>query len=244
MKILRGSVLGAIIMLSTTIAHAAPKPFALVELFVSEGCSSCPPADDLLKSMVSQARQQGIRIFPLSFQVDYWNNLGWVDPFSSGQFTERQQDYSNTLYTGVYTPEMIVNGKTAFVGSDASKAQDVIRQALSQIPTNDLELKVSLTTKTIEVDYRCDHHQANSVVNVALVERGLESQVTAGENAGRLLHHDNVVRIFKTVDLEGNQGHLSLPKLAGVRLDQSSIIGFIQVKKGLAISAANIVDLK
>ena len=93
------------------VSQATGGPFAVVELFASEGCSSCPPADELLSAITTAARSQKKRIFTLSFQVDYWNYLGWQDPFSSPENSQRQQQYARFLPGGVYTPEMIINGK-------------------------------------------------------------------------------------------------------------------------------------
>src|SRR5438045_1264832 len=117
---MKSLILGAVVLVMSAGQAWASEPFAVVELFASEGCSSCPPADNLLAELTQQAHAQGRQIFTLSFQVDYWNNLGWVDPFSSAQFTQRQYQYANTLETSsVYTPQMIVNGQYAFVGSDS-----------------------------------------------------------------------------------------------------------------------------
>ena len=116
-----------------------------MELFASEGCSDCPPADELLSAITTAARSQKKRIYTLSFQVDYWNYLGWTDPFSSPQFSQRQQQYSGFLPGGVYTPEMIINGKEAFVGSNADKAKNAIDHYLSVSPENNITLNLDQT---------------------------------------------------------------------------------------------------
>src|SRR5262245_45734348 len=105
-------------------SHAA-SPFALVELFTSEGCSSCPRADVVLAELHAE------RVFPLTFHVAYWNSLGWRDRFSSGEMTARQNEYAATFgRTGVYTPQMIVNGVEEFTGSDRARATRAIARAL------------------------------------------------------------------------------------------------------------------
>ncbi|MBZ0167242.1 MAG: DUF1223 domain-containing protein, partial [Candidatus Omnitrophica bacterium] len=90
---------------------AGDQPFALVELFTSQGCSSCPTADEYLKELTTLAREKNIRLFTLGFHVDYWDYLGWRDPYASPQFTARQQRYAQVLRAStIYTPQMIVNG--------------------------------------------------------------------------------------------------------------------------------------
>src|SRR6266436_6752831 len=105
----------------------------VVELFTSEGCSSCPPADNLLIRMAEQQPIENAEVIALEEHVDYWNELGWVDPFSSGEWTARQQVYAGVLGNGnAYTPQMVVDGKTEFVGSQSRKAWQAVQQAASQ----------------------------------------------------------------------------------------------------------------
>ena len=110
-------------------AASADTP-VIVELFTSEGCSSCPPADQLLAKLESQQPVAGVHIIVLSEHVDYWDRLGWRDPFSSAQFTNRQQDYARLFHDdGPYTPEMVVDGTTGFVGNQSADALRAITQA-------------------------------------------------------------------------------------------------------------------
>src|SRR5271170_3798627 len=224
--------------------QAGSEPFAVVELFASEGCSDCPPADDLLRQITNDARSNGKRIYTLSFQVDYWNNLGWTDPFSSPVFSQRQQQYSGFLPGGVYTPEMIINGKEAFVGSDGGKAQNYIDHYLSVPSENNITLNLDQSGNELKVNYTVAQQDGNSVINFALVERGLVSHVTGGENGGSTLEHDNVVREFKTIDLNNVQGTVVFSKPQGGDLTRFSVIAYVQSKQDMAISAASGVDLK
>src|SRR5581483_8973602 len=124
-KMLRSCVLISVI----TCVACADTP-VLVELFTSEGCSSCPPADQLLAKLESQQPVSGVHIIALSEHVDYWDRLGWRDPFSSAQFSQRQQVYSQVLRdSGPYTPEMVVDGATGFVGSESREALQAIATA-------------------------------------------------------------------------------------------------------------------
>jgi len=220
------------------------EPFAVVELFASEGCSSCPPADDLLRQITADAKSSGKNIYTLSFQVDYWNYLGWSDPYSSALYSQRQQQYASVLPGGVYTPEMIVNGQEAFVGSEGSTASQAIEHYLSLQPENSISLKLDQTGDDLKIDYICAHLKQGSVVNFALVERGLVSHVTAGENEGRTLEHDNVVREFRTISLKDIQGTIVIPKPQEKDLRPFSVIAFIQSRDDMHITAATKIDLK
>src|SRR5260221_5624951 len=115
------------------VTGSAPR-VVVVELFTSEGCSSCPPADTLLKELSEQQKMEDVQIVALEEHVDYWNHLGWRDPYSAAEFSERQNDYSHIFGTdGVYTPQMIVAGQNEIVGSRA--AWEAIQQAASQPKT-------------------------------------------------------------------------------------------------------------
>lgn len=235
-----------VFLLMTTNASAA-QPFAVVELFSSEGCSSCPPADDLLRQITQEAKANHQRIFTLSFQVDYWDYLGWKDPFSSSQFTKRQYQNAQVLEaSSVYTPQMIINGQKGFVGSDGAKAKTYIKEYLN-VPSSrsiSLELKAN-NAHQVEVNYTCDDgDNAESVIHFALVESGLESHVTAGENQGRVLKHDHIVREFKTIPAQ-RQGSVLFAKPS--REDgpnDLSVIAYIQNEKTMRILCADSIEIK
>jgi hypothetical protein len=182
---------------------------AVVELFTSEGCSSCPPADRVLASLTARAKASSLPVYTLSFHVDYWNYLGWRDPFSSSSYSERQRGYSNiNANGGTYTPQVVVNGEAECVGSNSSRIDDLIDAALKRAPRTQIELDARRSTDGIDVSYRVSGATAGRVLNLALLEPRAESQVEHGENAGERLAHVNVVRAFAIRALrDGSAGH-------------------------------------
>jgi len=164
----------------------------VVELFTSEGCSSCPPADKLLTELDHQPIQ-GAEIIALGIHVDYWNKLGWVDRFSSKDFTHRQNDYGRRFgLDSVYTPQMIVDGRYQFVGNDEANARKVIAAEAKQSRVANVALKL-IDDHTL--DLHVDNAGGGSPdVLLAISENGLSTTVRAGENNGRELRHSEVVR--------------------------------------------------
>ena len=234
-----------LLMMGVNAAVASSEPFAVVELFASEGCSSCPPADDLLIRLTQQAQAQGKRIFTLSFQVDYWNYLGWRDPFSSPQFAQRQRQYADVLQSSsVYTPQMIINGQKAFIGSDAGLAQKYIEQYLQAPALNSIELTIkSQDSHQVQLGYSCAQLTKDTVLHVALVQGPLESHPLAGENEGRLLHHDHIVRVFKTIPFNqlGGVVDIDIPDFKEAK--HLTAIAFLQNTHTMNILAASSINL-
>ena len=158
----------------------------LVELFTSEGCSSCPPADRILEQLDPQ-------VVILSEHVDYWDHLGWKDRFSSHAVTQRQEDYARLLHLdGPYTPQMVVDGTTEFNGSDGARARQVLT-AEAQRPK--AAVRIARTASGLQVDVTGAPHSAG--VYLAIADNAAESQVGAGENHGRLLHHVAILRTLR-----------------------------------------------
>lgn len=168
----------------------------LVELFTSEGCSSCPPADALLSRLGQTQPVRGAEIIALEEHVDYWDRQGWKDPFSSEAATARQTEYDHT-FAGeeAYTPQMIVDGRAKFVGSSDSDALRAIRTA-SQAPKPAVQLSWEKDdTLTIHIEpLNNTVERDGQQVFLAVAENMLHSDVKRGENAGRALEHNGVVR--------------------------------------------------
>jgi hypothetical protein len=172
----------------------------LVELFTSEGCSSCPPADKLLADLERTQRIKDVEVIALSEHVDYWNRLGWKDPFSSAEFTRRQSEYATALrLDDYYTPQMIVDGQAAFVGSSSRLALEAITKAArSPKAVAKAALKGS-TAKSVTVAVTIENcpdvsNGDTADVMLAVTESGLSSKVSRGENSGRELAHSSVTR--------------------------------------------------
>jgi len=207
---------------------APPAPgFAVVELFTSEGCSSCPPADRVLAEVSTDPG-----VYALEFHVDYWNSLGWRDPYSTAASSQRQRSYASQLGEDqVYTPQMIVNGTNAFVGSNRVRADAAIAAGLAARPRVTLTVQLSGDRLT----YRATHAPGDSRLCVAIVEARRTSKVTRGENAGRTLEHARVVRAFSTSAIEEESGSLKLP---GKVPAGGSVVAFVQEGSGAILGAA------
>ncbi|MEL6256064.1 MAG: DUF1223 domain-containing protein [Bacteroidota bacterium] len=220
------------------------KSFAVLELFTSEGCSSCPPADRLLSDVIEDADEKGLEVYALSFHVDYWNRLGWKDPYSSAAYSERQRNYARTLRSNVYTPQLVVNGKDEFVGSNRAKASMSIKKALDA-PVKDLSLdfESKLMGDKLSFTYKSADKMEGKILNVALVESDLSQQVSRGENRGRLLKHDNVVRAFKSLELDALIGRGSLQLPEDFNIDKAKLIVYAQNKMSKEVVLAQAIEL-
>jgi len=218
----------------------------LVELFTSEGCSSCPPADALLARLGRDQPVNGAEIIILEEHVDYWEDLGWHDRFSSHQYTDRQSQYCALLRSEPYTPQMIVDGKDQFVGNDAARAQRAIQHA-AQTP------KINLTLSQPTVDGRKVSASVSSAAPLpakpqadlfaALVDPTDVTEVRSGENGGRRLEHAGVVRNLQRVGSLKNLGtgpvSFSLNAPADAKPGEMRVVVFAQQSgQGAVIGAA------
>src|SRR5215207_512687 len=191
---------------AATPAPAAARKAVVVELFTSEGCSSCPPADALLSRLDATQPVEGAEVIPLALHVDYWNHLGWADPFSSRQFSERQGEYAAAFgQDGVYTPQMVVDGVKEFNGGNSSLAREAIGKAARE-PKGEVLLAraPSPSEGSVRISAQINNFPkptGGESVNVllAVTESNLATDVARGENSGRKLAHVGVVRSLKTL---------------------------------------------
>lgn len=239
-------------------AFAADHPVpVIVELFTSEGCSSCPSADRLLSRLEQMQPVPGAQVIALEEHVDYWNQLGWNDPFSSPQYRARQNDYAVAFHaTDIFTPQMVVNGMVQFVGSDASRAYHEIGAA-AQAETTQIDLGTSPNSRDpelLDLSLRLNNSKTaklrESNVFLAVTENNLTTFVPRGENAGHTLRHSPVVRSFGVIgkiDPNGANGGqlvstLRLPK--EWKRENLRAVVFVQERESFRITGANVVDLR
>ena len=183
--------LGTLIALSA--ASMNPPPPArvpvLLELFTSEGCSSCPPADALLEKFDREQPIAGAELVVISEHVDYWNHLGWADPYSSAQFSARQREYARLLRTDeVYTPQLVIDGHAALVGSERGEALRASQAAITS-PKTPLALTASRSGNIGTVRVALPNQNPHADLYLVLAFDHARSQVERGENAGRALRH-------------------------------------------------------
>jgi hypothetical protein len=196
-RILTGVIL--VLMAASALAQKA----VLVELFTSEGCSSCPPADALLRQVNGTQTSGGQLVVGISEHVTYWNSLGWSDPFSSSVYTERQNAYSERFHLeGVYTPQMVINGAEQIVGSDRAALLRAVQQEEGERPQLSLRIvSLSVAQNTLTVDFSTSGelpaHGADLIA--VLADDSDRSSVLHGENSGRLLAHVAVARSITRV---------------------------------------------
>lgn len=177
------------------ISISTTKSFAVLELFTSEGCSSCPLADRLLPEFM----KEDSNIIALSFHVDYWDNLGWKDAFSNASYTERQRQYAEQLHLeSIYTPQLVINGQYETVGSNRQKAESFIKKVQEEKPLAEIKINsLKEQNHQLEINCRLEGEIKNSKLLAALVQKHAERKIGAGENKGATLIHTNVVRSFK-----------------------------------------------
>jgi hypothetical protein len=216
----------------------APRVPVLVELFTSEGCSSCPPAEDELARLERDQPVPGVRIVPVAFHVEYWNGLGWADPFSTAAWTERQKSYARARDGRVYTPQAIVQGAHDCVGSDDVALRTSTRQAaLTAVARVTVEPsaepsaagQVRVTVRVTDLPAVAPGDEAE--VRVALVERGLAVDVPRGENAGKRLLHAPLARDLRLAGpMRDGAGtfDIALAVPPGGRREALSAVAFVQ----------------
>lgn len=218
----------------------------VIELFTSQGCSSCPPADRLLGEVGRDSKLAG-QVMALSYHVDYWNRIGWEDPFSSPAWTERQHAYGRALrISNVYTPQAIVNGVDQFVGSDIGEMNRAI--AAAKPPLADVTVSMdrdgARLRVTVGAKMFADADAAEYFVYVALAEREITTKVLRGENSGRTLVNDHVVReldrSLRLVGRKGNEGRadVTFDLDPSWQADRLEVVAFVQDPKTMRIVGA------
>ena len=225
----------------------------IVELFTSEGCSSCPPADAFLQKLVDAQPVSDVQVVALGEHVDYWDRLGWKDRFSSAALTERQQAYANQFkLNSIYTPQMVVDGRVEFVGTDVNAARKALEQArLAAHGVVNLKadggpgsavVQVTVTTDQLPPISSGDHAD----IIIAIAEDRLRSDVKRGENQGRLLLHAAVVRQLATIGEATSSGSSTATAQLSLgpdwKRENLRIVAFVQARRSRTILAASTVQ--
>ncbi len=219
------------------------KSFAVVELFTSQGCGKSPNAENIIKQIVDKAQSEGKQVISLAYHVDYWNKYGWHDPYSNMSYTRRQNNYvSATSNSEVYTPQVFVNGNTGFVGSDKVKLNAEVNKALETSSKQTIELThVSpLINDTLSVNYTAAKADNNSSLVFIISENKTSTRITKGENMGKTLEQENVVRLLQIFPLNAAKGVVKIP-VSKLRPDHGfALIAYIQNKQTKRITAATL----
>jgi hypothetical protein len=233
----------AVIAALSLTMHGAPPKLGpapvVVELFTSQGCSSCPPADALIHDITADASLRG-HVIPLAFHVDYWDRLGWRDPFSSAEWSRRQAFYAHAMHlNSAYTPQAIVGGIREFVGSNHSALDAALEHASNGKPRGDVALTVRRDGNSLVATIRATV-PANDDVMLAVTEDGVTTKVQHGENAGRTITNDAIVR--RLIRVTPGQTSVTVPLDPAWR--NLSAAAFVQDRDSLAIGAATAVAVR
>lgn len=222
--------------------NAAPlnAGFAIVELFTSEGCSSCPAADAVLEQV---KKDFDSNVYILGFHVDYWNRLGWTDKYGSANYSKRQEQYLNALHTqSLYTPQVIINGYKDVVGSEKKELYSDIQKEINKKRTIDIKITAKkLNNNKLSISYNITQglHQT---LNIAIVQAEGYSDVRKGENAGKKLHHINIVRTFTSLPVASERGVCTIDIPSNEHKMPFTLIAYTQ-KATMQITGATKIEL-
>jgi hypothetical protein len=232
----------AIVLGGPVRASAAPPVPVLLELFTSEGCSSCPPADELLEQLDRTQPQRGAELIVLSEHIDYWDALGWKDPFSSAQFTNRQYYYAGKIdpSAGAYTPELVVDGRAGMVGSDSDAVFSAIGHAARAQKSSISIHRASREGARLTLHVEGAPLDRTATLYVALADDHVSVHVERGENAGRTLSHVAVVRSLTPVGVVSAQHEVNTDVALPLASDSTKtlrVVTFLQDQATGAILA-------
>jgi hypothetical protein len=228
--------LGGWVLGTPVSADAEPKGLTVIELFTSQGCSSCPPADALLGELTAEPG-----ILGLSFHVDYWDYIGWADPYAKKAYSKRQRGYAQAFKKSfVYTPQMVVHGMIETTGSDAGSIRQAIKQTAQRLDT---PIRINRTKAGgLTVTIGQSSHPVDASVWLAFFDPEHTTKVKRGENRGRVIKNFNVVRELRHIgDWHGKAVKFTVPPLALKGHDKQGCAVFLQnPAKGPILGAAAI----
>lgn len=244
-----GKFLTALILLFCGVlaANAQAKTPVMIELFTSEGCPTCPPADKYLAQLENTQPFAGVELITLAWHVDYWNSFGWKDEFSSPVFSQRQVIYSRALNIGeTYTPQMFVDGQAHFIGTKADKAEKAVAEAKKK---NKHEIALSFDGSKLKVDLPKIEGHKRATVFLAFTESNLVRKIGRGNNAGKTLEHSSVVRSVRSIGMiEADKNSFFAETLIDIPMDWArenvKIVVFVQENQSRKILAVNRISLE
>ena len=222
----------------TPIGNNNSNGIVVLELFTSQGCSSCPPADFVLSKY---ATANNPNVIPLAFHVDYWNYIGWKDPFSKAQYSERQREYAQNFNSnGVYTPQLVINGKYELIGSKENVIADLVAKEASL--TNNTYVKIISSTllgNQLAIKINTSENNKTSKINFALVKKKEFTKIKRGENNGLEQTSYNIVYDFKSVALNNSkESEITFDFQSDWKPSDFMIVAYIQNKTNGKITTA------
>jgi hypothetical protein len=224
----------ALAFLGPALATAEPRPPVLVELFTSEGCSSCPQADAALAALARDPALKTVEVIPLELHVDYWNDLGWTDPFSAPEYTARQEEYARVFGgDGLYTPQMVIDGWVSGVATPGAMRKGVEKAAAKGKAR--LEVLVASAKPGLDVVVRPPAGLSGRL-RVVLSEDRLSSKVERGENRGLTLAHAPVARVLIDDGPVSGEHHLRLGLSSSWKREQLRVVAFVQEPGGRVVA--------
>ena len=224
----------------TKVAYNNSQQKVLIELFTSQGCSSCPSADKL----VSNLAQNDTNLVVLSFHVDYWDRLGWKDAFSNHAYTLRQEQYVQAFHDeSAYTPQAVVQGEFEMVGSNRSSISAALTKVRDGNNNVQLAANATLHGTTVTIHYTINEAKPNQQLLAALVQTHTSTAVQRGENSGVQLDGYNVVRSFETFGFAQKEGNVKLTLPSDLKQDNASVVVFAQDATSKKIEAVTEVKI-
>jgi hypothetical protein len=219
----------------------------LVELFTSQSCASCPPAEKMLTTLQTEQPFEQAELITLAFHVDYRDGFGWTDKYASSLFTQRQKVYDRKFRTGkLYTPQMVVDGDIEFIGSKMDKAEKAVEKSLKNKKAS-VDLTIENERLKVKISAMPEHEDAT--VYLAIAEDGINTRVSNGENAGKDLGHVSLVRVLKGLGrIAPNKNSFELDTNFQIQTDWKKenikLIVFIQENSSRIIRGSNVISLK
>jgi hypothetical protein len=218
-------MLGAGLLAGTAAVRADERHWCVVELFTSQGCNSCPPADAYMQELVKTPGVLG-----LSFNVDYWDYLGWRDTLGSAEHSQRQYDYAKSRGDmDVYTPQMVVDGRSHYVGSNKGAVGQAVKRSLSLTPSRWVPVAVAETTKEIDIDVAGAADMPEANLWLMSIAPRIDVKIEKGENSGSTISYINVVRKLVPAGMwHGEPIRITLPKSAILGPDCKGCVALLQ----------------